>query len=83
MYEKTGLKTKHPEVAKSLFAKVKHWQSMLPEKPTGDVFSKLRRGGLGLRLHQPGRRRGGSSSWVSNNPSARSESRLFMVSEIE
>ncbi len=37
--EKRDLKTSRPEVVAELSAKIRSWQSELPEKPTGDVFS--------------------------------------------
>ncbi len=40
--EKRDLKTSRPEVVAELSAKIRSWQSELPEKPTGDVFSAER-----------------------------------------
>jgi len=40
--EATDLKAEQPDAAASLLNKLKSWQSTLPEKPTGKVFSKLR-----------------------------------------
>ncbi len=40
--ESKDLKEGKAEVADALLSKIKTWQSSLPEKPTGKVFSKLR-----------------------------------------
>ncbi|PHS11506.1 MAG: N-acetylgalactosamine-6-sulfatase [Blastopirellula sp.] len=40
--ESNDLSSSKPEVVKELLGKLKKWQSSLPEKPTGNVFSKLR-----------------------------------------
>jgi len=40
--EKRDLKTSRPEVVAELSAKIRSWQSELPEKPTGGVFSTER-----------------------------------------
>ncbi|MGI9243374.1 MAG: sulfatase family protein, partial [Verrucomicrobiales bacterium] len=42
VYEKQDLKEAEPELAAQLLAKIEQWKSTLPEKPTGDVFSKER-----------------------------------------
>ncbi|MDP4793094.1 MAG: hypothetical protein NWR99_14565, partial [Verrucomicrobiales bacterium] len=44
--ESTDVKAANPEAAGDLLAKLKAWQATLPEKPTGEVFSKLRDSGL-------------------------------------
>ena len=41
--EKNDLKDEKPEVVKDLLAKIRSWQSSLPAKPTGNVFSGLRK----------------------------------------
>ena len=41
--EKKDLKDEKPEVVKDLLAKIRNWQSTLPAKPTGNVFSNLRK----------------------------------------
>jgi hypothetical protein len=41
--EKQDLKDKHPKVLAQLKAQLTEWQATLPEKPTGDVFSELRK----------------------------------------
>jgi len=41
--EKNDLKDEKPEVVKDLLAKIRKWQSALPAKPTGNVFSNLRK----------------------------------------
>ena len=41
-YEKNNLLKKQATVATSLAAELKHWQSTLPEGPSGNVFSELR-----------------------------------------
>ena len=43
-YEKTDLKAEHPEALASLSKLLADWKSSLPEKPSGNVFSKLRSG---------------------------------------
>ena len=43
-YEATDLSKAKPAVTKSLLEKIEAWQSTLPSKPTGDVFSTLRAG---------------------------------------
>ena len=40
--ENRDMKTSRPEVVAELSAKIRSWQSELPEKPTGDVFSAER-----------------------------------------
>lgn len=40
--ESTDVKSAHQEVAADLLAKLKAWQATLPERATGEVFSKLR-----------------------------------------
>ena len=40
--EKTDLKNSRPEAVAELLAKIRSWQSELPEKPTGEVFSAER-----------------------------------------
>ena len=40
--ETTDLAADKPAVVKELTAKLAHWKSTLPEKPSGDVFSALR-----------------------------------------
>ncbi len=40
--EKNDLKEKHPAVVKELTKMLAQWQTTLPTKPTGNVFSKLR-----------------------------------------
>lgn len=40
--EASDLKTEQPDAAASLLSKLKTWQSSLPAKPTGNVFSNLR-----------------------------------------
>jgi hypothetical protein len=40
--EKNDLKEKHPEAVKELIKILEQWQTTLPIKPTGDVFSNLR-----------------------------------------
>ena len=37
--EKEDLKDSRPEVVAEILTKIRSWQSELPEKPTGDVFS--------------------------------------------
>ena len=41
--EKKDLKDEKPDVAKDLLAKIRKWKSTLPAKPTGNVFSGLRK----------------------------------------
>ena len=41
--EKNDLKDENPEVVRDLLAKIRSWQSSLPAKPTGNVFSGLRK----------------------------------------
>ena len=41
--EKNDLKDENPDVVKDLLAKIRKWQSSLPAKPTGKVFSGLRK----------------------------------------
>jgi N-acetylgalactosamine-6-sulfatase len=41
--ESHDLKTENPEIAKSLLQKISTWQATLPAKPTGEVFSELRK----------------------------------------
>ena len=41
--EKKDLKDEKPDVAKDLLAKIRDWQSTLPAKPRGNVFSSLRK----------------------------------------
>jgi arylsulfatase A-like enzyme len=41
--EKKDLKDEKPVVVKDLLAKIRNWQSTLPAKPAGDVFSNLRK----------------------------------------
>jgi hypothetical protein len=41
-YEKNNLLKKQATVATSLAAELKQWQSTLPERPSGNVFSELR-----------------------------------------
>jgi arylsulfatase A-like enzyme len=41
--ETKDLKANHPEVADGMLAQIKKWQATLPEKPTGNVFSQLRK----------------------------------------
>ena len=41
--EANDLKAEKPEVAAGLQAKLEEWRSTLPEKPTGNVFSELRK----------------------------------------
>jgi N-acetylgalactosamine-6-sulfatase len=41
--EKEDLKDEKPEVVKDLLAKIRKWKSTLPAKPTGNVFSNLRK----------------------------------------
>ena len=41
--EKKDLKDEKPDVVKDLLAKIRDWQSALPTKPTGKVFSGLRK----------------------------------------
>jgi N-acetylgalactosamine-6-sulfatase len=40
--EKNDLKEKHPKVVKELTKTLEQWQTTLPPKPTGNVFSNLR-----------------------------------------
>ncbi len=40
--EKTPLQAKHPETARELLTRIEAWKATLPQKPTGDVFSKER-----------------------------------------
>ena len=40
--EENDLKSEHPEAVKQLLTKLKDWQSSLPAKPEGDVFSAER-----------------------------------------
>ena len=40
--EKKDLKNSRPEVVAELLAKIRSWQSELPENPTGEVFSAER-----------------------------------------
>ncbi len=40
--EKNNVAETNPEVRRQLLAKITDWQKTLPEKPSGDVFSKLR-----------------------------------------
>lgn len=40
--ESTDLQARQPEVAAQLLARLRDWQATLPDKPAGDVFSKLR-----------------------------------------
>ena len=42
--EKTDLKAQHREVVKELLLLLSQWQATLPAKPTGEVFSSLRKG---------------------------------------
>ena len=42
-YEKTDLKEKNPKVVKELSQLLEAWKTTLPSKPTGKVFSSLRR----------------------------------------
>ena len=42
-YEKDDLKAKQPEVVKQMLGKLKAWQSSLPAKPEGNVFSAERK----------------------------------------
>ena len=41
-YEKTDLREQKPEAVKTLLQRLEQWKRTLPEKPTGDVFSKER-----------------------------------------
>jgi hypothetical protein len=41
--ETTDVATAKPEVVKGVVAKLDQWKSTLPEKPSGDVFSKERK----------------------------------------
>ena len=41
--EKKDLKDEKPDVVKELLAKIRNWQSSLPSKPKGNVFSDLRK----------------------------------------
>jgi hypothetical protein len=41
--EKKDLKNEKPDVVKELLAKIRNWQSSLPSKPKGNVFSDLRK----------------------------------------
>jgi hypothetical protein len=41
--EKKNLKNEKPDVVKELLAKIRNWQSSLPSKPKGNVFSDLRK----------------------------------------
>ena len=42
-YEKNDLKEKNPKVVKSLSRLLEEWKSTLLAKPTGKVFSNLRK----------------------------------------
>ena len=42
-YEKGDLKEQNPDTVKQMLAKLKTWQSSLPAKPTGNVFSAERK----------------------------------------
>ena len=42
-YEKNDLKEKNPKVVKALSRLLEEWKSTLPAKPTGKVFSNLRK----------------------------------------
>jgi arylsulfatase A-like enzyme len=42
-YEKNDLKEKNPKVVKELSLLLEDWKAALPEKPTGKVFSNLRK----------------------------------------
>ena len=41
--EANNLKSENPEVVKELLGKLKDWQTTLPARPTGKVFSNLRK----------------------------------------
>ena len=41
--EANNVKDKQPKVAERLVGRIKEWQATLPEKPTGNVFSGLRK----------------------------------------
>ncbi|MCB1087637.1 MAG: sulfatase-like hydrolase/transferase [Verrucomicrobiae bacterium] len=41
--ESSNVSADHPEVAADLLTKLKQWQATLPDEPTGEVFSKLRK----------------------------------------
>jgi N-acetylgalactosamine-6-sulfatase len=47
--EAKDLKAANPDIAAGLLSQIKQWQSTLPEKPTGDVFSELRKTGGGKK----------------------------------
>lgn len=49
--ESTDVKAANPEAAGDLLAKLKEWQATLPEKPTGEVFSELRKSTTGRSLN--------------------------------
>ena len=42
-YEKGDLKEQHPDTVEQMLAKLKAWQSSLPAKPAGNVFSAERK----------------------------------------
>ena len=42
-YEKTDLKDTNPKVVKELSQLLEEWKATLPAKPTGKVFSNLRK----------------------------------------
>jgi N-acetylgalactosamine-6-sulfatase len=47
--EAKDLKAAKPDVAASLLSKINEWQATLPKKPTGNVFSELRKTGGGKK----------------------------------